>query len=84
MTGRCLKEILSQSIAALGDEPLILVDEFDSLLLTLDDLSMSLVQLLPQNATIVGMSGSELQPYHLQFLEGKLAGTHINFNKKVG
>ena len=60
MTGTCLHDILCDKNQALGEKPLILVDEFDSLLLTLDKLALSLTQKLPQSATIIALSGSEL------------------------
>ena len=65
MTGSALFHMLKSMPSNQIPDIVLIIDEFDSLLLNLRDETKELISLLMGVKLIFAMTGSDLQPYHL-------------------
>ena len=83
MPGKAFCETVSKGLHGCSDNLTVIIDEFDSFLLQLDESTSLTAQLVCGLKHVYAMTGSDLQPYHLQFIQHAMQGRHINFNKRA-
>jgi hypothetical protein len=81
-TGKVFFKILAKDSSSICKRATVIVDEFDSLLLHLDSETAFKTFLVSQIKSVFAFTGSDLQPFHIQFIQNALRGHYLDLNKR--